>query len=500
MFWGGGVLKYRPAWFHIALWLLVCTVLFLAFDFGEILLLRPQSIHFWRQTDSLSFIAGFVKNGGGIFSPSVLNLQCGNGQTAAEFPIIYWVIANVSVLRENPEMALRGIYLVTHLIGLGFLYRTFLLFGIAWPLGISTVLLLASSCVLNYYAANFVPDAFAFGLSLTGIYFGLNGERTGNQSSMLVAAAVFALAALIKVQFLIYPAAIVSSHVVISFLLNRVSLKPLVMLLFPAVIAFGWFSFVRSYNSEHCATCFLTSIKPIWSLDSEQMVGVWSRVTGMWWTSYYYATAFHLLYAIAIAVMLLWKKVDRQLLTTTVLAILGCAAYLLLFFAQFGDHDYYVIAMVPTIGLLLACFGSAIKNEPRLQGRLSMILITAVVSVIALLSVNYGGYRVGKRYADGIAKAEMNENFHTIDMNRRGVPEDALVISYPDPTCNGTLYFMDRRGFTISHERFSPELISGFKARGASHIVTETDRVEILMELDVTEVGRHGSLVVLRFN
>jgi len=489
----------RPDWFHILLWLAASAGLFLAFNFSEILFLRPQSVHFWRQTDSLSFISGFVKNGGGIFSPSVLNLQCGNGQTAAEFPLVYWIIANTAFLKVHAETSLRTVYLLTHLIGLGFLYRTFLKQGMGWILAISATVLVGSSCVLNYYAANYVPDAFAFGLTLIGLYYGLEYLRSERLNDLIVATAVFTLAGLTKVQFLVYPIALVACHFLTTRPVGKNSLRPLAMML-PALVAFAWFSYVRAYNDQHCANCFLTTVRPIWNLDRQQVADVWDHVTRMWWTSYYYATTFHLLYVVAVFVIVLWRRVERRLLVTTLLAFLGCGTYFLLFYAQFAGHDYYAIAFVPMIALLLASFGSALKNEPMLNGPKATGAITLSIAIISILSVNYGSYRLAKRYVDGVAKVGMPADFHTLNLSEMGIADDALVISYPDLTCNGTLYFMDRRGFTVSVPRFSHELLLGYRDRGASHIVTEIDRLAEFDGLYLTEVGRHGPLAVLQFN
>ena len=70
--------------------------LFFIYGFHEILFLRPQSIHQWRQTDCLQIAHNYLTDSWNFFSPSIHNLFSDNettGKTIGEFPLLYYIVA-----------------------------------------------------------------------------------------------------------------------------------------------------------------------------------------------------------------------------------------------------------------------------------------------------------------------------------------------------------------------------------------------------------------------
>ena len=77
------------------LFILAMLALSIFYNYHEILFLRPQAIHQWRQADCLSFTSNY-SHGNSFLQPSVHNLgDDGSRNTASAFPLIYYLVGQL---------------------------------------------------------------------------------------------------------------------------------------------------------------------------------------------------------------------------------------------------------------------------------------------------------------------------------------------------------------------------------------------------------------------
>ena len=111
----------------VILFCLLLGSLYFILYFHHILFLRPQGIHFIRQTDGLSFVSNYYKNGFHFFEPQVFNLQSTDGKAASEFPILYYLTALSYLLFGEHEFMLRLLTLSIVSFGFFFLFKLLIL-------------------------------------------------------------------------------------------------------------------------------------------------------------------------------------------------------------------------------------------------------------------------------------------------------------------------------------------------------------------------------------
>ena len=496
------VLFYASALFAIA------GCIFFLYNFDQYLFLRPQSVHFWRQTDSLSFISGYAISGNGFFHPSVLNLQCGNGNSASEFPIFYYLISRIPVLYENKEVTLKLIYLSTYFFGLANLFRLYFIFRLPFFYSTISILLVSSSMVLNYYACNVVPDGCSFGLTLSGLYFYFKHKRDGGIHHAIVYAILFSLASMLKIQYLMFPLALLITQAITNMKRNdaRTSFGALFYqpLLIPIFLSFAWSCFIISYNQSNCSTCFLTSFRPIWRLSFQQISAIWDSFTNYWWSSYYYPSTFHLFFILIVCCLVFNKHISSFLRLSMLFMFFGCMAYFLLFYSQFYSHDYYFICFIPLLSLIPIAFYEVYYQFRDRIPRFMTFSFAVVLLTITALSMNYGRKKVIQRY--GIAKGKIetvSEDYYTLEnyLYRIGIPRDAIVLSYPDNTCNSTLYFMNRLGWTLAKGDFLANTIEEYNDRGAEYLIINDEETPSALDINICGldwIGQHGSIKIYK--
>jgi hypothetical protein len=491
------------------LFIILCGVIFFVYNYDIYLFLRPQSVHFWRQTDSLAFISGYSKTNSGLLNPSVLNLQCGEGQSASEFPIFYYIISKIHVLFEFREIVLKLIYLFFYFFGLFSLFKLYAQYKISLFHRIVYILLISSSTVLGYYACNVVPDSCSFGLTLIGIFYYSKFKKENRTIDQFLFILSFSLAGLLKIQYLIYPIGILCSEL---FLLIRqkklADLKkffPSFFWLFiPITVAVIWSVYVINYNISNCSTCFLSSIQPIWNLTSEEKHKVWDSIINSWWSSYYYPTTFHLMFVVIGIVIIFFQRIQLNIRYQLIFTLIGCISYLLLFYPQFQFHDYYVLCFIPLIGLIFIGFHTVYDIYKSVIPRYIVIAGNLTLAIITLLSINYGRKKLTERYLiveKGIET--VSQDYYTLEsyLTKLGIPSDALVVSIPDHTCNGTLYFMNRRGWTLQLNETSLQSISTFKAKGADYLIVNdavSNTAINLSNFTKEQIGQQGKISIYK--
>lgn len=494
--------RYRN---YLFLLLLIAVYLFL--DFQTILFSHPQGIHFIRQTDSLSFVANYFKNGFNFFQPQVFNLQSTDGKGASEFPILYYLTAIFYRIFNEHEFILR---LITILIAsTGFFYLFKLLYSflndLVYAIGFS--FLFISSTVILYYTNNFLPDAGAFGLTLIGWYFFFSFIKNRNNTKLLLSCVIFfTLASLIKVTYFINPIAAILSIIAYSYSKEtgiknafQNNVKPLVFFIVSLIVVLSWNSYVTYYNNINNDSYFLIHPRPIWIISKKEIAEVWEYMTNYWYTSYYYPATFTVFLIIFGESILFLKKSERMILIPSCILAIESICYLLLFFAQFKSHDYYFIALIPCIILLVINSFIALKHKfPEL---INNYVAKLLLVYLCVLSLNFARKNLIQRYEkreDLYASIgdKLSTTRHYLDLI--GVSKNAKIIIISDNSLNGGLYFINRPGWSVSDvSEAEVRLVNNHINEGADYIVF-TDKKYIYKGFIGIKIGEENGILIYK--
>src|ERR1051326_5297183 len=255
----------------------VIIIFFFAYDYQDILFLRPQSHHAWRQADCLSFTLNYYRENVNFFQP-ILHHCDSNGSVKGitEFPILYFLIAQLWKLFGYHEFIYRLVVMLIFFSSLFALQRMCMLWfkSIFWSTWLASFTF--TSCILVYYANNFLTDVPALSFALWGWYFLTQFYFSGSKKRFVVSIAFFTLAALLKIS-----SAISLVPVLLYFLLEAVGLfkKDKDKIIFKDVAFYffsfllfvlpvtAWYFYANWYSDTHRCAVFLIGILPIWNMN-----------------------------------------------------------------------------------------------------------------------------------------------------------------------------------------------------------------------------------------
>jgi len=489
------------------LFLILLLALYAILDYQTILFLRPQGFHFIRQTDVLSFVANYFKNGFNFFQPQVFNLQSIDGKVVGEFPILYYLTALSYLLFGEHEFILRLVTIAIASTGFFYLFKLLnsLLHDLFYAIAFS--FLFISSTILLYYVNNFLPDASALGFTLIGWYFFFSYLKNENKrNSLLVTYIFFTLASLIKVTYFINPiasfAAIVFFEVSTRISIKNIIRNNLVLMLFftiSLVLVLGWNLYVIHYNRVNQDHYFLIHSRPLWSLSKNRILEVWDYITHYWYSKYYFQSTIHFFITIIIAGLFFNRKSERVLGILTFILALGSMCYFLLFYAQFKDHDYYFIALIPAIIFLVINSFITIRNK--FPKWVNSYIARALLLLLCVLSLNYAREKLIHRYKNteglnGGIVTLLSETRNYIDSI--GISDDAKFVIMTDETPNGGLYCINRAGWALKDDsEASLLLLDSYVNQGATYILY-TDKKYVNTAITNNKVGENNGVLIYK--
>jgi len=211
------------------------------YNYQDILFKPPQSIHMWRQCDCLSVTLNYYQDKNPFFKPSFHNLgNDGTGKTVSDFPLIYYIVAQLWKLFGFHEFIYRLVVLLFFFSGLFALFRIFENVLKNSVLAIIGPLFLFTSPTLVYYANNFLMDIPAFSSALIGLYFFFKYTRTSSNRHFYLFAGFYALAGLLKISSLLSFVAIIGIFVLelIPFISNFCEASNPIQLIFNFLVDF----------------------------------------------------------------------------------------------------------------------------------------------------------------------------------------------------------------------------------------------------------------------
>lgn len=508
------------------LFLFFLLILSWLYNYPGILSYPPYSIHAWRQADCLSFTLNFYQENLNFLEPAINGLGGeGHGKTVSEFPIIYYTVAQLWKLFGQEEFIFRLINILIVFFGLFNLHRLVKsilkdsYFSIAIPVFLFT------SPVLVYYTNNFLADAPAFGLALSGCYYLYKYISLSESNAKWFALVFFLLGGLIKISSLLIFFSLAGA-LLIELLLNykhvdKKKARTLIAGFFIIMISIGaWYMYARHYNSKYNSGFFLQNIFPIWVLDTAQRTHIFDCLYNLLLPSFFNKLAFGAILLLFITLLIFYKKVNRLLLHICIICFIGMVSYIFLWFQAFDVHDYYLTNLIIFIPLITLTFFEFLKrNYPNifhnngLKIALSLMIAFLVTQTALKNRLKYDS----RKYIDStlfISKAEREQreyyhwaygnNFKAFEsikpyLRSIGIVRTDKVICFTDESINISLYLMDQKGYTkYGYAIFSDKDRVEFAiSKGCKYLILRNDQLSIIDELQpflINQIGQYQNI------
>ena len=474
---------YRKVSDAYGTYLFVIMFVGISFFYGldEIMFLRPQSMHAWRQADCLSITQYYYQHDNSFWQPEMHNqLSDDNlsGKTAGEFPLLYYYVATLWKVFGKSEFLYRLNTLLFAMISLLLVFRFSKEVLKSNVYAFFSGLLLMLSPVYVFYAANFLPNIPAISSVFIGWYFFWKFYKSDRDKYLWIAMLFFCLGFLTKVSSGISFFAI-GGWFLIELMLKNAKLKifirparqviPMVLVLISVAL---WYIYAFWYNEYYDGKYTFNSVWPVWVLSYHETIsalkGAYTDISPHFFeVSIFVLTGIFWIYLLAT-----FKSRTSFLNYLLIIMPLGSFIYSMMWFQAFNVHDYYWIDFYPLFILVwVLFFFSARKNRIFNHWAVKMSFVALFVFNMfycqKIVKARYDGWPVDPYINHMKAVGELEPILFDL-----GIGENDKIISMPDHSINVSLYLMNRAGATNYNIPFNEErvLIDRIK-KGATFLV-----------------------------
>lgn len=459
--------------------ILFLTALFCFYDYVgifEVMDMRPCSIHLMAQCERGSIALNYSNWDMNFFQPRIHKFDHGDeGITGMEFPLIQYIPAICYKLFGFNEIYYRGFILLSIIFGLCMFYR--LMYSVNGNYFVSIGLTFAASLspALVFYSNNFMPDVTSLGFVLAGWYYFFKFLKNEGKSKLYYRLywVLMVLAILIKVTSFI-SLTVVFCLVILDllsffkkntpsgFLFSRTQKLIIVRgYVFALIIVVAWYLYARWLSQHYKVEGFLLSQTILTNV--QDFIDFWAYIYKIHVFEYFAYEGYILIAALFCILAIAVKYVSRLYFTITVLLLLGNLFFIYLFFMQFYDHEYYIIALLPFVFFLALTFADLLK---RVSMKYSQII--TYVFIIALFFNVKESVRACKR--DYYTKYQPKyirwvgdfESYWDLEpkLRKLGVKKSDYTLSGFDMSFCNSLYLMDQLGYTFKENIESAALKS----------------------------------------
>lgn len=509
---------------------LLCSV----YEYGRVMNMPPSAHHLSRQTTGLSLAYTYWDKGNDLLDPQLQHLfadQLTSGRAVAEFPLLYYVVGQIWRITGPSELVYRSLMLLLHFLGSAALFVLFrrVLEHAAWAAMVS--LFFFTSPTIVYFAIGFMPDVPSFDLVLIALaVLWARGVAGQTRIRILCAAALFLLAALLKVTALMVPLTLLAmllAEVLAPrwmsaggglFRYRGWSIAYMLLLLFAT---YSWYSFAEDFSIEHGAAFSHSGTWALWDLPKEDALRAWTFGKQVLIYQLFDTPAWIMFGGMLLFLLVNARYVPRQLWLALLILATGIVLYILLWFITLEAHEYYYIHPMILLILLFGTFLWTLKSRfPRAFSspplRILFLLLLAYHAVYAannhLMRTRGNVALVREDYLPLINDAEARfwdltqywtlKPMLTIEPYLRclGVQHDDLVMCMSDQTVCASLYFIHQEGWVdFGANTTTPEAIEARIRAGAKYLLLFqddwVDRPE-LQRFRQQQIGLHEGMRV----
>ncbi len=419
---------------------------------------RPQSVHMWAMCDRGSIARNYAQEEMNLFLPRVHETKNGDGITGLEFPIMNYGAAVLYKIFGFSEFWYRLLMFIVYACGLyaSYLITGFFLNNISYRY--LSVFLFSITPILTYYAANFIPDTASFGFMMIAWYFFFSYFKQPSFLRFFLLTLFASLAVLIKLTSAI-GVIIMMGLIIWSYIRKRnfelTTLKftrPLVLL--ACLIVFGltysWYAYAKYLNETYGLTVFLMKSMRPESWDAIKNV---AKHINEIWVQFYFPKAFYYLFLVTIGFILFQiRKVNEQLILIFIGYLFGVLSFVYMMFVQFGDHDYYIITLLPLLFFMfLLAFNSLEKLKIGAKFN-SGIVIVLIALLLFGVKFNRGHQEFRMDEHCWLTQWGKYKDYQSVEpyVIKLGLKSTDKVIAILDRSPNIALYFLNLKGWSVA--------------------------------------------------
>ncbi len=452
----------RQAWRYGALLLFAVLALVL---YGAYLTPLPWGFHDWAQSDRLALALGFYDYNFDFFHPRTLSLSTVDSVTGVEPPVQAYLAGLLGLLvgRSHITIAFRCLDLTMMVVGFWFLFR--LLFESTGRVlaGLVPVAFLLSSPIFLYYSGTYTPDPFSASLVFVALYFYWRFYYHDRQfRHLLWATGLTGLAMFVKIMAGVYFIGFTGVVLAVSYvrpsLLNwgqKLTFLGVVTLII--LLQISYVLYHRYLNEAYGNGLFLVEALPIKSMAQHREI--WEKVRDTWRLEYFtpagYALVKICLGLMAAYAVVRWRRAVAYLPLALflVLATVGIGVLYVLLGPQLLAHDYYPIAPLVPLLVLVVCCGVKALVDLLGSSRVAALGLP-VLLLIGIAVPTYVGMR--HHYARMTDPYKPHSDYYTYrwlvggeqKLRAAGVPDKAFILVYGESAPNTALVHFNHRGIT----------------------------------------------------
>jgi len=446
--------------YSITIFAILFVVMAFVYQFDDILFMRPQSIHQWRQCDCLSFALNYYNDDVGFFTPQLHFLAAdGTGKTVSDCPLIYYSVAKLWKVFGYHEFIYRLLVLSLCFVGLLALMKVIEDILKDSFIAIFISLLMYTSTILVYYSNNFLMNVPSFSMALIAIFFFYRFYLTEKVHYLYLSMFAYLVGGLLKIPALTSYLAILGLFAFETIGLVRIKndkklfskpLQQFIPFALIAIVIFAWYYYAYLYNKNHNSGIFLIGTLAIWDLSHERIIEIIDHARILWFGSYHSSYIQYILAVFLLSIFIFHKKQNKTLVLLTLFLTVGFALFILLWFNVFDQHDYYLInQLILMIAIFVTFFYFLKKNYLKIFSsswfRLALVLVL-------VHNVYYCSENIKMRYS-GWPNDWHKSQFQALEtitpyLDSIGISQNDKVLFMNDGSFNIPLYLMDRKGYT----------------------------------------------------
>jgi hypothetical protein len=498
-------IKYTRQFLFIVSFIAICLI----YHVDELLFVRPQSLHIWRQTNCLSITQGYNQDNLPFFEPAMQNHYAKGGTTgkaAGELPVIYYMVGKLWQIFGCHEWIFRFVQLLIIGSGLLLLFEMLNFFLKSAFYSAFVSLLLFTSPMNVFFGLNFLPDTPSVALICIASYFLFRFYLKRLNVYVWLSALFFFMGIGIKItsalSFFAFGGWILFEYLFLKpeKRIFNFSIQQIIPFLLTVVLIVSWYLYAAQYNKINEGGYSAFDIFPIWLMSKERLLQIFDSIRKMLFKEFFWPYLQYASVIIWIFLLTQIKKLPIFLRYILIVFPLGFFGYLILWFDVLDVHDYYLITstivMVP-VWTILFIF---LKDN----GLLSKIAVHGIVLIFFAANIWTCRHRIEERH-----KGWMNEWYKQkleavgeIEpyLDQWGVSKNDLVISLPDYSMNGTLFLMNRKGFTEYANDFSKkETFDHYISIGAKYLILNDTTIlknAVLQPFIVKPIGNYKNVRV----
>jgi hypothetical protein len=457
---------------HFLVWVVLVGGLWSYWHINDILNAPPQANHLWRQADGASQALNLWHDGFPFPQTRVHNAVKGSGKTVGEFPLFYGIAALFYPIFGDANWILRGVHAACWLFGL------FALGRIVWYwtrhvfMSLYLPLFLVSSPLVLFYAINYLPNVPVIGLLFIASFcfqqYFLHSSKRFKIAEIATKRWFWAFQILFAIIGIIKPTALILwiALAVLWWLevlrggqaFGRRALQFGGSWLLVVVVFVLWRWWSSIYNATHQTTgFFLATTMPIWNLDAADRLMIFRLIRDYWILDAFPKTTW-LFIIISLCINIFFSSLQSLFWSGLLWLVgFGTVAFILLWYAQLGVHDYYFIDILPFISLILLSLFIVLQTKTSLLKNnivqnifitiLSLVLLNNVIETKNILwkkryNVHHAIHQ--DRPFPPLAKEKVRRFLDSVGVRKRDT-----VLSLSDGSPNASLYFFDRVGYTL---------------------------------------------------